>query len=283
MKHLISLLLVIVVLALLAGCQPMGERIIDVPECLGKADIADAVRVLSLQRQNVRSFKSRADCTVYFKNSEGQLKPEGVDATIRFVPPTKIYFKGDKFGEIRLGTNDTEFWLRIKPDMDTYWYGSKALAAECSADLPVNPDAIAEALGVVDVTTDWTLFHRDGYDLLDYAEDGNKRKRLYVDACTYLIRRIEYFDRAGALIASAELSEYSTGEDHGIVVPTRIYVANYDSMGLESDSIEIKLKHIAPFTPTEKQLQKMFARPERDGYESMRELTDNCEFELVAD
>ena len=283
MKQITTLLLVIATLSLIAGCpQPLDETIIDTPDCPGKANIADAVRVLSLQRQNIRPFKSRADCTVYFRDAEGRLKPESVDATIRFVPPSNVYFKGDKFGEIRLGTNDTEFWLRIKPDMDMYWYGAKSLAAGCVADLPVNPDAVAEGFGMVDVTTDWTLFYRDGYDLLDYTENGKKKKRVYVNACTYLISRIEYFDDEEALKASADLSQYTTGEN-GIVVPSNIYVVNYDEMGLESQSIEIELKHLSPFTPTEKQRQKMFARPERDGYKYMKELKENCEFELIAD
>ncbi len=282
MKQITTLLLLIATLTLIAGCQSLNETIIDAPDCPGKANIASAVRVLALQRQNIRPFKSKADCVVYFPNAEGKLKPESVDASIYFVPPSNVYFKGDKFGEICLGTNDTEFWLRIKPDMDTYWYGAKARAADCVADLPVNPDAVAEGFGMVDITTDWTLFYRDGYDLLDYAENGKKKKRVYVNACTYLINRIEYFDDSGALKASADLTKYTTGEN-GIVVPSNIYVVNYDELGLESQSMEIKLKHLAPFVPTEKQLKKMFARPERDGYKYMKELKDNCEFELIAD
>ena len=81
---------------------------------------------------SIRAFKASADCVVYLPDAEGRLKPESVDAvSVRFVPPENFFFRGDKaFQEIRLGTNDTEFWLRIKPELDSYWYGSKALAEE---------------------------------------------------------------------------------------------------------------------------------------------------------
>ena len=283
MKHnLIYILLLSLVMILLAGCpQPRDRAALETPDCPGKINITEAVQALALQRQNIKSFRSRADCIVYFRDNKGGLKPETVNAvTIVFVPPFNVYFDGDKFGEIRLGTNETEFWLRVKPEMDTYWFGSKDRAADCVTDLPVNPDAIAEAFGMVEITKKWTLFYRDGYDLLDYAENGKKKKRVYVNACTYLISRIEYFNDFGGLIMSADLRDYTTGEN-GIVVPSNIYVVNYDELGLESQSMEITLNHVAPFTPSEKQLQKLFARPDRDGYEHYLELNENCKFEPV--
>ncbi|MHC4552165.1 MAG: hypothetical protein ACYSUT_05295 [Planctomycetota bacterium] len=282
MKHKIFIIIIITAMVWLAGCpQPQPPRdTLDPTQCSGKATIDQAVRTLKLQRQNVRSFKAGADCTVYFPDEDGGLKPEAVDAVaIRFMPPDKMFFRGDKaFQEIRFGTNESEFWLRVKPVEDTYWYGSRSLATQCTADLLVNPYNVVEALGLVDVTTDWRLTYRNGYDLLDKLEGDKVVKRIYVDACTYTIRRIEYFDTAGALRVSANLSDYTTGEN-GIVVPSTIYIANYDDLSLETASVEIKLRHVAPIDLTKK--RKLFVRPGRDGYKYMYELKENCEFEPV--
>lgn len=284
MKHKLCLIAVILTLVWLTGCpqpQPTGG-ILEPTQCRGKANIAQAVRTLNLQRQNVQSFRSRADCIVFFPDEEGRLKPESIDAvSICFLPPDKIFFKGDKaFQEIRFGTNEDQFWLLVKPVEDTYWFGSKKLAAQCTANLLVNPYNVAEAFGIVDVTTDWKLKHRDGYDILDKLENGKVLKRVYVDACTYLIHRIEYFDAVGNLKVSANLSDYTSGEN-GIVVPSKIYIANYDELSLETASIEITLKRAAPYTPDEERKKNLFARPSWDGYKYVIELKSNCEFEPV--
>ena len=282
MKHPLCFILLMTGLLGLTGCPQQIEQPREPMTCSGKATVEQAVQTLTLQRQNVRPFRAGADCLVYFPDEKGRLKPESVDAvTICFFPPDKVYFKGDKaFQEICFGTNEDEFWLRVKPSEDTYWYGSKDLAARCTANLLVNPNNVVEAFGFVDVTADWRLTYRDGYDILDKLEDGKIKKRIYVQTCSYLVSRIEYFDASGALRVSAELSEYTSGEN-GIVVPSKIYIANYDQWSLETTSIEIKLKHVVPLTLTPEKQKNMFARPDRNGYKNMLELKENCEFEPV--
>ncbi len=278
MKRISSILL-LGLLVLAGGCPPPGELVIEPGDCLGKRTIAEALRALALQELNVQAFEAAADCTISWRQADGTEKDENVPGKLIFVPEENIYFGGSKFGEVRFGTNESQFWLMVEPELETYWWGEKGLAGACRESLLLNPADIAEAFGIVDVSTAWQLSHRGGFDILDLYEAERHVKRVYVNACDYRIREIEYFDAEGFKRVSIRLADYTTGES-GIVVPGRIWVGYFDRLGLEESAVEIRLKHIRYFPP-EKQGPKLFVRPEPRGYKEVLKLSEGCEFELT--
>jgi hypothetical protein len=263
------------------GCQP-GQRPGGGIICPGKASVEEAIQLLQLQRQNLQPFLASADCTISYRDEDGELRPEPVrNGRMAFVPADKIYFKGDLvFKELRFGTNETEFWLRIKADLedfgDSYWWGTRADVKQCPEILPVNPDNIAEALGIVDVTPDWELVNGQGYDLLTRIEDGRIRKRVTVNPCDSLIEAIDYFDADGMKRVSVQLKDYSAKEN-GILVPTWIKIISYDRMGVSELEVLFELSHIQSLPP-EKQKKGLFTRPGRDGFEHLYRLNEYCDF-----
>ena len=260
------------------GCQPTVVRPGDKIICPGKSSIEEAVNMLSLQRSNIQPLRASAECTFHYQDENGKEKKQVVNpVAVRFIPPSRIVFRGSEFGEIGFGANENEFWLRIKPDMDSYWWGTHEQATRCDEAMLINPYNVIEAFGVVEVTTDWQLSHEKGFDILSLFGDGNTIvKRVYVNACDYLTERIEYYDKEGFLAAAVVLGRYTMGTD-GIVIPSDIEVTYY-RYGIKEYFVVIKLKHVGPFAPTEKQRRLLFKRPERDGYEYMYRLNDNCEF-----
>lgn len=224
----------------------------------------------------MQPLKASAHCILRYTTEKGEKRKEAFNAQFRFMPPDKTFFRGDKFGEIRFGTNETDFWLRMKAELDSYWWGTKLQADQCRQSLLFNPGNIAEAIGMVNVTDDWKLFHRNGFDILDLYDGPSRIKRVYVNACDYYIERIEYFDELGLVKASVQLKDYATGES-GVFCPTRIDVTYYNH-GLEDSSLQIDLKHVAAFAPTDKQRNLLFQRPDRDGYEHVYRLDENCNF-----
>ena len=277
MKYgILTILLAVVVLC---GCQGPQRRSFDDMDCPGKATIDEAVRLLALQKQNVQPLKVMADCTISWRDSDGRDKNENVDGRLLFMPPDKLLFQGNKFGKVQFGTNETEFWLLVEPELDAYWFGSKARADRCTETMLINPTNIAEALGIVDVTADWKLHHRGNYDILDLIENGKKVKRVYINTCDYHIEVIEYFDADEMKKVSIELSDYTRG-DNGIVVPSRIWAGYYDKLGIDESSVEIELKQVRAL-PTKKQKKELFVRPSPDGYKEVHRLNEQCEFELV--
>lgn len=260
------------------GCQPAVVRSDRDIICPGKSSIQEAVNTLSLRRSNIQPLRASAECTFHYQDDHGKEKKQTVNpVTVRFIPPSRIIFRGSEFGEIGFGANENEFWLRVKPDWDSYWWGTHDQAAQCDEAMLINPYNVIEALGVVEVTTDWQLSHEKGSDILTlFDSDNTMVKRVYINACDYLTERIEYYDKEGFLAASAVLARYTTGAD-GIVVPSDIEVTYY-RYGIQKYVVVIQLNHVGPFAPTEKQRRLLFKRPERDGYEHMYRLDGDCEF-----
>jgi len=263
----------------LCGCQGSQRRDVVDMDCPGKTTIDEAVRLLTLQKQNVQPLVAVASCTISWRQSDGREKDENVDGRLKFIPPNMLIFQGNKFGKVQFGTNETEFWLLVEPELDTYWWGNKAQADQCVETMLINPTNIAEALGIVEVTTDWKLSHRGNYDILDLVRDGKKVKRVYINTYDYLIDTIEYFDADEMKQVSIELSEYTPG-DNGIMVPSRIWAGYFNKQGIDESSVEIELKQFRVLAP-EKQRKNLFVRPSPDGYKEVFRLNEQCEFELV--
>jgi hypothetical protein len=99
---------------------------------------------------------------------------------------------------------------------------------------------------------------------------------VYVNCCDYRVRRIEYYDPQGQVVAATELSDY-TPIDPALVVPTHIRLMTI-YQGLEESSARIELRNIRRFDPTPAQLENLFSRPGRDGYGTVLRLYENCTF-----
>jgi len=267
---------VLFVLAMFCGCQT-PSRLVERPTgCAGKATIQEAAEILNAQQQQIAPLQATAACVLSWRDDKGKMRREQFDAQVRFVPPDDIFFRGDKFGEIRLGTNADEFWLRIKAELDTYWYGRREQANACASDLPLNPSNLTEAMGQIVVDASWEMFHRDGWDILTLRQGGRPVKQAYVNACTYRVERIEYYNADGFVTAATELSNYAASDD-GLTLPTTLRLITLRS-GLEDSSAQFELRNIRRFEPTAVQREKMFARPPRDGYKTVLRLDANCNF-----
>lgn len=270
--------LIAVGLTVFAGCGPQVREAVEGPACPGKKTIKEAAAALALQRQNLQAFTATADGVISWRDEEGKDRDEPVrGGNLAFVPPDKVFFKGEVvFKEARFGTNETEFWLRIKSELDTYWWGTRQLAQDCTGTLIFDPAAIAEAIGIVNVTPEWQMFNRDGYDILSLHEGEIIRKRVYVNACDYRVELIEYFSDEGTKQVSIELSDY-TASDEGIMIPSSIRATSYSVEGLEQSAVSFKFKNVRAL-PMERQKPKLFERPGRDGYGKVLRLNEQCEF-----
>lgn len=266
----------VTVMLVAAGCQRPQIETMPQLHCQGKATIYEAVAALDEQRRGLVPLQATAQCRMEWRDAEGRVRRERFDAQVRFMPPHQLFFRGHRFGEIRFGTNEDEFWLRIKPELDTYWYGTRELAQECSHVLMMNPVNLTEALGLVEIDAQWELFHRDGWDLLTQRDNGRPVKRVYVDGCDYRVRRIEYYDRFGEISAATDLADYTTVAD-GVAIPTSIRLATI-YRGLEESSAQINLQNIRQFEPTPTQARNLFERPGRDGYGTLLKLDQRCNF-----
>lgn len=273
--------LVLVMLLLGAGCEPAyqdtyrpGSELLK-----GKRDIYEAIAALNAHRRNIMPLRAGGNCHIQWYDDDGKPYDENPGIILRLYPPDRLYFKGDILGgeAIRLGTNAEEFWFRIKPEVSTYWWGKRSDAKRCRMGGYLSPETLLEALGVVQVDTNWIFIGQGGYDTLTLiAADATPVKRIYVDWRDYLIKKIEYFDSSGQVNAVVEMSNYTGGQD-GVVVPSRIGIVNIGSKS-GNVAIDITLRNIKLYTPTKVQLEGLFKKPKFGGFETIYELDNDCKF-----
>ena len=255
---------------ILAGCESQIHQPINI--CPGKDSVADALAALKSQSQNVVPLRANGQCRLEY-HVEGKKKQQRENFNMKLWanPPVEIYLQGDKAlvpKAIILGSNEREFWLSIRPkEISTHWWGNWS-EQDLSEGLVIDPRTLLESLGIGEVETqqDWSLSNEGTYDIISKRQQGVVIKKIYVHSCDYRVRRIEFFNRDGHVVAGAELDKYKKVSD-GFFIPSLIKVTTYaQDTGESSFSITLELKSIKPATITEPRRNVLFKLPKPRGF-----------------
>ncbi|MHC4111227.1 MAG: hypothetical protein ACYSUY_09130 [Planctomycetota bacterium] len=270
------LLPVFVAIFFLSGCGPQRRE--PKPVLSIQESAAEALSVLRSRSQHTGPLKAYGQC-VWQYYIDGKKRKENFAVQLWLNPPAEVYLQGDVGFNPRgivLGSNASEFWLLIKPELSSYSWG-KWSEQETSGGLMVVPKTLDEALGIVEVVDEksWSLSKEGGFDVLVRRNDkGGIAKKMYINRRDYLIRKIEYFDVNGNVLALAELDKYKDVTED-FFVPTVIKIMMYVEAGGEnSDSITLNLKSVKPYSFTEERRKKVFTRPEMKGYKHFYRIID---------
>jgi len=263
------LLPVFVAIFFLGGCGPEKREPKPIPGVRKTA--AEALAVLRSRSEHTGPMKANGQCVweYYF---EGKKRKENCAVKMWVNPPAEVYLQGDVGFNPRgivLGSNASEFWLLIKPELSQYSWG-KWSEQDTSSGLMVVPKILDETLGIVEVVDEknWSLSQEGGFDVLTRRNDkGGISKKMYINPRNYLVRKIEYFDVNENALALAELDKF-TDVTEDFFVPTVIKIVMYGKAGAEaSESITLNLKSVKPDSFTEERRRKIFNKPEPKGYE----------------
>jgi hypothetical protein len=266
----------LLLLALLGGCVTRPQK----PKlaiCPGKATVDEALQTLTARAQSAVPVwaSGRAVLTYYVPDKK---KPERHSLTIvlRFDPPARVYLQGSVTAIPRaviLGSNEKEFWLALKPKEISRYYIGRWQDVRDFEGLVMSPRVVLEAVGIVNMPgtepnpARWKLENKGPYDILTQRdESGRPVRRLYVYACDYTVREIDYFDRRGKVVAVAQLDGYQPVEKTPFSVPTQISVVSTRPDG-RKDSAMMNLSSVWTKPFNEKQRQQIFHPPDADKYE----------------
>jgi hypothetical protein len=255
---------------IVAGCQPPQQK--KAPVCPGKSAAADALSALSSQAQKAVPLKATGQCILEYY-VEGKKHRENFPIKLWVNPPVEVYLQGEVAFDPRglvLGSNESEFWLAVKPDeISSYWWG---LWSEESYNerLMISPKIVLEALGIValdssrDSEANWSLSKERSFDVLTKSDDeGRPVKKIYIDTCDYLVRKIEQLINGTATVV-AELQNYKELAPD-VFVPVKIKVANVAGAN-KGDSVAITLQSIKTAEFSEKLRSRLFIRPDYQGF-----------------
>ena len=264
------------------GCRAPLPPISDKPplSCPGKGSMEEVIQALALKRANLHPLKASARCYLEWVNPDGSSQKESFDAQFRYVPPDCLFIRGDKFGEIRFGTNEEAFWMMVKPEIDTYWWGKRQAAEQCKEKLQFNPWNVIEALGVVEVDSSWVLNWHNGYDVLTLTNpEGVIIKKIWIRACDYQVVSIESADPEGGYLVQLNMDHYVSTEQ-GFSVPS-VIEARHFWQGRMDAVLRLELRGVGLFEVPPDRLHRLFSRPSEENYRTVYRLSPTCDFVLV--
>lgn len=265
-------------LLILAGCAPEIQKRLET--CPGKESVAEALAALRAHSQNMAPLKAAGQCRLEYY-LEGKKKPQSENLSIKLWvnPPVEIYLQGDKPlvpKAIVLGSNEREFWLSISPkEISTHWWGQWSQQGSSEGPL-INPRTLLEALGIgeTDQDQDWSLANEGAFDVLTKREQGVITKKVYIYACDYQVRQIEFFDSNGQAVASADLDKYQEVSP-GFFVPASIKLTTLGrSSGEDALSISLDLESIKPAEISQQQRKYLFERRPPQGFKHIRRIVN---------
>jgi hypothetical protein len=261
----------------ITGCQaPQASGPVRI--CKSKGNIFEANAALAEHRAKIKGVRAGGNVLVQYYDNDNKLRKEKLGLTLRYYPPDLLYFRGDVLAQevLRLGTNSDEFWVMSKPkEISSYHFGGMSDARNCPSYYWIDPQNLLDALGVVRGYASGALSGQEGFDVITKTLPGGVQKRLYIDRCDYLVRKIEYLGSYGEIKAVTQLDKYvQNGEES--FIPSRIRMLDNDSR----TTVEVRLGNVRLFEPTSRQLDgKLFRRPEPKGFEHVYRLGNQCRFE----
>ena len=257
-----------------SGCNIDGAKPVEL-------DTSEESRSIILQTLRVRTEQAIA-FRAYGKSWHGIINEEGKEETLPpfnaklwFRPPFLIRMQSHATmqGDIVLGCNSEEFWLSVKPQISTYYWGcwDRALTEGL---LPFNPKVVLEAIGIVEVGEEdsWDLSEED--DMLVLAQpDPNTEvtKRVFINSRTQEIERIIYEDEQNTPLVIAQLSGYRRVPNRKInfSIPTVIRIMAYEQ-GKSAGWVKLVIEPIRAGNVD----AKIFNRPKPLGFKRIIEVTE---------
>jgi hypothetical protein len=235
MRRPVVAALALPLLCAVTGCPPTTPR--EPPQFLPRH-----VAIARVNENNARigpGIRGKGiTADIRIRDDRGQRRQFLLDGALVFVKPRSLYFDLRQLGStaVRVGSNPDEYWLWIKPERDTVWWGRyDRLDGLHESDIPIRPDRLIDALGVgtlpfspaqsgsplYRVTPDW---HQLVF--FEIGDDGHGviEKEYWLDRRPpFLIRQIVYRDAQGREVMAACLDSFIPAvDDPGVLLPSRI-------------------------------------------------------------
>ena len=253
-------LALIIVLALtLGGC--VGPEVKQVQICPGRGSVEQS---LQASQQQPVSFKANGRCHLVYYDDEKKYD-ENFPVKLWVNSEGWIYLQGDiAFDQkgLILGANEEEFWLSIRlKELSSYFWGEWSQQDGLNG-LAVGPKVLLEAVGLSGTDGEgWSLSNEGRFDILTKQDEQDRPvKRIYIDSCDYLVRKIVYYDDSGGEVIVTELYRFKrVTEDFS--VPTRITVV-IGSGEKPQDLLKIKLDSVKVKDFSAKKWNRLFTRPQ---------------------
>jgi len=260
---------------ILGGCAAQMEKRVRV--CPGKESVAESLSSLKVQLENAVPLKADGQCLLQYYNEDKKPKKENFPVKLWVNPPAEIYMQGDIAFDpkgVIIGSNEDEFWLTVRlKEVSGYWWGWWS-EKDYPEKLMISPRLVLEALGIAAVGDEgsWFLSKEGAFDVLTKQEGGIETKKIYINNCDYLVRKIEYYRYGGRAAIIMELDKYKEISKN-FFVPGVVKIVNRAN-GSNGDSVQITFGTVKAMEFTDRQRRRLFVRPQEQGFKQIYKIID---------
>ena len=217
------------------------------------------------------AFKAAATSLHGLVTPEGKTERYNFTAKVWFDPPVSLRVRSHATfsGNLEIGCNETEFWLGIKPEISSYYWGRWDETMD-EGVLPISPKVVREALGIIPIDDEeaWALSEGKNVLILSRSIDRDGLvKKIFLHPRKKEIVKILYEDAEGMPWVTADLVGYR-GIAPNFSVPTVIRLSTW-SNGKRMDSMKLTMHDF----DTRGIPASVFERREPKGFENVRRVT----------
>ena len=186
--------------------------------------MAKVVQEINANNTKIPSLLTRLYFEADIVDEKKQKHTVNGDGVLLYRQNQEMLLRGTKPGigtVFEAGSNAGEYWLKVVPQTDTMWWGHYAnLGKPCAQEIPVNPGALLQVLGVGAINTDFfqspspvIRFNndQDAYMIIwtvPLTDRFAAQREVWYDRQTKLPRLVILFDEDGRIILRANLSEH---------------------------------------------------------------------------
>jgi hypothetical protein len=268
-------LIFVLAMLIFTGCAAQMKK--EARVCPGKKSIDESLSSLRVRSENATPLKADGQCLLQYYDAEGKPKRENFPVKLWVNPPVEIYMQGDVAFDpkgVAVGSNKDEFWLAVKlKEVSSFWWGRWS-EKEYPEKLLISPKLVLESLGAAAVgdEQEWALSNEGAFDVLTKQDDGIETKKIYINNCDYLVRKIEYFGGNGRAAIIVELDKYKEISKN-FFVPGVVRIVNLAD-GNKKNSAQITLSSVKSINFTAKQRGRLFVRPQPQGFKHIYKIVD---------
>lgn len=237
----------LLLLIFLPSCRP--EREPRVAGYFGPTEpLADVVEQINANNARIPTLWAKGYFEATIVDEKRKKQFVNGDAVLLLRKPHEFRMVGrkDVAGQVfELGTTEREYWMIVRPEADTMWWGTFDQLEHADPTLiPVRPDLLMQVLAVGDIDTDLTRepapvmrfnSDADAYMLVWVYRGPNRyvaQREVWYDRQTKLPKLVLLFDGHGRIVVRAYLSghrELAGAEGGGAKVAGRYQLFFPDS------------------------------------------------------
>lgn len=205
------------------GCRPTRQ-----PEVAGyfgpTETLVDVVEAVNANNRQIPTLwaKGYFEATIVDDRKRKQFVNGDAILLLRKPHEFKLVGRKDVAGQVfELGTTDNEYWMVVRPEADTLWWGAYDRLADADPSLiPVRPDLLMQVLAVGDLPSDLS---RDPAPVLRFNNDADAymivwvvrtpsrliaQREVWYDRQTKRPKLVLLFDENGRIVVRAYLSDH---------------------------------------------------------------------------